>query len=157
MGAWQAEISESRRIIGEAINNLTRGTSLPRGQAPVDTLPQVAAVLKKIEGEIANVRSDLILTKEGTEARKVDAELTKTILEAWPSSAFSDKAAYIGAGLLAAGSGAFIFSLPLAFPYNLVPPLVLWAGGLALIVAGLYGLWKYDSERRAHFRKRTGV
>lgn len=111
--------------------------------------------LENIHREMSVVQADFANLGDVLEVMKADADYKAVVVDAWPKSVFADRMTYLGTALLGAGSGTYaIFGTPLELGPSLVPALVLWGIGLALLLAGLFGVrererlkWDFFTER----------
>ena len=155
--AWGGVLSTVFARIENARNTIGTNMTAEQLANQRNSLQTALDELQGVRALISTAYSDLAVVKEQTETRKVDAELTKTLIEAWPPSVSLDRLSYLGAGLLAVGSGTFVFAAQLPFPLNALPSAVLWTVGMTFVILSLYGLRRYDLQRLRYFRERTGL
>jgi hypothetical protein len=112
-----------------------------------------------IKQEIEDAMTDFRTIREDLEVAKIEADYGSVLVGSWPANHYLDRMAYIGGAMIGVGGAVFVYSTSILQqnPISIVPSLVPWSVGVALLAHALYGLADWEREKFDFFAWKLAV
>jgi hypothetical protein len=149
---WKDKLVKLREEMEKQINEKPDEKA---GTVPGPWFVTIDSVTNDLEEAITDFRA----IKDDLEAAKVEADYGSILVGSWPANHYLDRMAYIGGAVTGVGGAAFFVGTGIIqqSQFWIVPAVVFWSIGLALLVYALRGLADWERGKFEFFAWKLAV
>ncbi len=141
--SWSSSVYVAKQVF----DSIVKPTGAPNPEAVKEMAAHQAIVLSAVGEEMSRAAQGLVRVREDLEVRAAYAELQNKVISGWPKPAIAERLFYIGSGFLGAGGVAYAY----LGASEVVVYLIFWTVGIACLIGGVLGLYRYDRDRGRYF------